>query len=88
LGVSAQMAEIQRTHSGRSSIAPPEQQTDAARERLGLRAEARRELRVRLAPRDWQLVARLCRAYDTSASGLVRAAIRQLGVQLDAGGTR
>jgi hypothetical protein len=42
----------------------------------------RRDLRVELSPKDWKLLARLRRDFDTSASGILRQSLRELGVRL------
>ncbi len=49
---------------------------------FGPRADERRVLRVEVDPKLWKLVGRLRRDLDTSASGIVRAALREMGVRL------
>jgi hypothetical protein len=49
---------------------------------FGPRAAVRRDLRVEIDPKLWKLIGRLRRDLDTSASGLVRAALREMAVKL------
>lgn len=49
---------------------------------FGPRAAHRRELRVEVDPKLWKLLGRIRRDLDQSASGIVRAAVRELAVRL------
>jgi hypothetical protein len=66
------------------SLQVPEDKGDSSGDPgpFGPRADVRRELRVEVDPKLWRLVGRLRRDLDMSASGIVRAAIRELATRL------
>ncbi len=49
---------------------------------FGPRAAHRRELRIEIDPKLWKLLGRLRRDLDQSASGIVRASLREMCVRL------